>query len=351
MPRRLRLFEVGAWYHIGNRGLNHRAIFETEADARRFLGLLAELCFDGLIEVHAYCVMTNHFHLLVRSTEGNLSEALQWIESIYVSKFNRGRGRDGSLLKGRFFAKQVKSDAYRKAILEYIDANPVEARIASSAAAYPYSSTHHYLRPDGPPWLTRTWVEGVVCAATGTDTYDPASYPAVFGRKWTPAALRWFARFSEGLGEDETTLDGILAARPEHIQRWFDRCAKEADGTVSRPPIIDTDTALEVIATCEAARPDWKILQFRRSQSGWNILRVGLLRDLASESFAEIGRRLGAPSRTVYDRYPEHCRLLESDAEYRTIVETTATMIVTACHGDVNSTPLRRRTGSDPDRR
>ena len=285
-----------------------------------------------MIELIAYCVMTNHFHLLIRSTTGDMSSALQWLESVYVKKFNRSYDRDGPLLKGRFFSKEVKSEAYLENVMAYIDSNPVEARIVTAAPEYPFSSTHDYLRADGPPWLARSLIESFVCRRTGTSVYDPAAYATVFGRKWTLAALRWFQRFSEGTGQDDPDLDGVFTGRPEHVQQWLDRCAREGDGSATRSPIVDVVSVLEVVAACASAQPDWQVQQSRKHRPGWDVLLVGLARDLSSESFAEMGRRIGRPSRSLYGMYPTHRALMASDAEYRAIAQSTALAIIDSCH-------------------
>jgi len=90
----------GAWHHVMNRGLARRPAFENRADIRFFLSLLARKVRQGQLELHAYAILTTHFHLLVRSPRGELSDAMMWIEAQYVRRFNRRRERDGSLSAG-----------------------------------------------------------------------------------------------------------------------------------------------------------------------------------------------------------------------------------------------------------
>ncbi len=92
--RPIRDDEPGAWWLITNRGLAKRPVFETSRDVERFLALLGKAVARGEIEVHAYTIMTTHFHLLVRSLRGTISEAMRRITNDYVRWFNRSRRRD-----------------------------------------------------------------------------------------------------------------------------------------------------------------------------------------------------------------------------------------------------------------
>ena len=104
-----------------NRALARRSVFEHRGDTRFFLSLLARAAHKHWLEVHAYTVLTNHFHLLVRSLDGRLSEAMGWIEYRYVRYFNRSRNRDGPLFRGRFTSLNVTTVPYWRTLIRYID--------------------------------------------------------------------------------------------------------------------------------------------------------------------------------------------------------------------------------------
>ncbi len=154
-----------SWHHVINRGLAKRPLFETRADIRYFLSRLAREVRAGRIEVHSWCVLTTHFHLLIRSPVGELSEAMRLVQNAYSRWFNRRQKRDGALIRGRFFSKPVTSLQYRLQLVRYIDANPITARLVTRVGQYPYGSAHQYVHGHGPRWLTRQWVEsaGTVC--------------------------------------------------------------------------------------------------------------------------------------------------------------------------------------------
>ena len=131
MPRRPREDEAGAWHHVMNRAVAKRPLYEDRRDVRCFLACLALAVRASLLEVHAWCVMTTHFHLLVRSPDGRLSDAIRGIQREYSRAFNRRHRRDGPLARGRFKSKRVNTLEYRRTLVRYIDANPVLAGIVN----------------------------------------------------------------------------------------------------------------------------------------------------------------------------------------------------------------------------
>jgi len=147
-----------SWHHVMNRGLARRTVFETRADSRTFQALLACGVRSGRIQVHAFTILTTHYHLLVRSLRGELSEAMRLIQNNYVRWFNRTRRRDGALFRGRFTSRPVDSDEYFTNLVRYIDHNPVAAGLCENPADYPHGSARHYAKERGPPWLERASV-------------------------------------------------------------------------------------------------------------------------------------------------------------------------------------------------
>ena len=133
MPRPPRTDFPGAWHHVMNRGADHRDIFEHDVDCDVFLDALAEAAERSALEVHAYCLMTNHFHLLLRSLEGNLAAGMQFLSGRFTRSINLRVGRDGALFRGRYTSVLVASDAHLVQTCRYIHLNPVVARITPSA--------------------------------------------------------------------------------------------------------------------------------------------------------------------------------------------------------------------------
>ena len=102
MARPLRVDRPDGWYHVTARGLERRDLFNDQRDRLHFLELLAEMTQLFRVQVHAYVLMSNHYHLVVQTPEANLSRAIQWLNVSYAAWFNRRNGRVGPLFQGRF---------------------------------------------------------------------------------------------------------------------------------------------------------------------------------------------------------------------------------------------------------
>jgi putative transposase len=145
MARLPRLTLPGYPHHIIQRGNNRQAIFTTPADYRFLLDLLAESAKKFDVAVHAYVLMSNHFHLLVtpQTTDG-LSKMMQTVGHTYVSYFNRAQQRSGTLWDGRYKSTVIQTERYLLACMAYIDLNPVRAAMVEHPQDFPWSSHTHY---------------------------------------------------------------------------------------------------------------------------------------------------------------------------------------------------------------
>ena len=154
MPRMPRRQYAGAWHHVMNRGANHQATFLTANDRLAFLALLGEVVDKFGIEVHAYCLMTNHFHVLIRTLEPVLDTAMQRLIGGYTRHFNDRHERDGALFRGRYCSILVETERYLAALTRYIHRNPTSI-CGPKFPAYPWSSYPAY-RGDRvvEPWLS-----------------------------------------------------------------------------------------------------------------------------------------------------------------------------------------------------
>jgi REP element-mobilizing transposase RayT len=153
MPRPPRIDFEGALHHVFDRGNRRQVICEDSLDYHLFLSLIERAVrrFEWL--VHAYCVMPNHYHLLIETPNGGLSRGMQLVNGRYAQAFNSGRRLDGHLFQGRFGSRLVESEAHAIWVNRYIARNPVEARLVESPGAWAWSS-YGALRRDGPPaWL------------------------------------------------------------------------------------------------------------------------------------------------------------------------------------------------------
>jgi len=154
MARPLRIEYEGAWYHVMNRGASRQNVFKTKKHYELFLQLLLEIHRRFQVEIHAYCLMPNHYHLLIRTPLPNLSNALRHINSLYTRRFNVLSKRDGPLFRGRFKSIIVDSENYLLQLSRYIHLNPVKAGLVTKPNQFQWSSYPFYINPKNKPaWL------------------------------------------------------------------------------------------------------------------------------------------------------------------------------------------------------
>lgn len=157
MPRPQRIEYEGALHHVMNRGRGRKAIFHDASYYNAFLEALQEASkrFDAVI--HAYCLMNNHYHLLVETPKANLSRIMKHVNGVYTQRYNRMRGTDGPLFRGRFKSILVDEDAYLLQLSRYIHRNPIETKKPTGQLLdYPWSSYPAYVnKAKCPNWLHR----------------------------------------------------------------------------------------------------------------------------------------------------------------------------------------------------
>jgi len=128
MSRPLRLEYAGALYHVTSRGNERNAIYRDDADFEMYLDVLTQVCKRFNWVIHAYCLMTNHYHLLVETPDGNLSKGMRQLNGVYTQKFNRKHKRVGHLYQGRYKSILVDKDSYLLELSRYVVLNPVRAK-------------------------------------------------------------------------------------------------------------------------------------------------------------------------------------------------------------------------------
>jgi putative transposase len=159
MARPLRLEYEGAVYHVTSRGNARESIFRVDPDRELFLqGLRETVQRFGWI-CHAYCLMTNHYHLLIETPEPNLSRGMRHLNGVYTQAFNRRHGRVGHVLQGRFKSIVVEKESHLLELARYVVLNPVRAKIVRSAKDWPWSSYRSTSgMTDAPSFLTVGWI-------------------------------------------------------------------------------------------------------------------------------------------------------------------------------------------------
>ncbi|MBA4142854.1 MAG: transposase [Nitrosospira sp.] len=159
MSRPLRLEFAGAIYHVAARGNARAAIFLDDEGRSLFLDVLAECVARFGWLCHAYCLMDNHYHLLIETPKGNLSAGMRQLNGIYTQRFNRRHGRIGHVFQGRFKAILVERESYLLELCRYVVLNPVRAKMVQDPAEHGWSS---YPAMIGaivtPQWLYADWL-------------------------------------------------------------------------------------------------------------------------------------------------------------------------------------------------
>lgn len=168
MARPLRIEFEGAWYHVMNRGAARQGVFVSDDHRHRFLELLGDLASRFEIETHSYCLMTNHYHLLLHTPHGNLGRGMRHLNGVYTQYFNRDQRRDGALFRGRYKAILVDADAYLLHLSSYIHLNPLESGMVERLEDYPWSSYPAYVGRHKPErWLARDMVYSMLGGRAG----------------------------------------------------------------------------------------------------------------------------------------------------------------------------------------
>ena len=161
MGRPLRIEYSGAFYHITSRGNERKSIFRTKKDYERFIGYLESATERYGARIHCFCLIPNHYHLLLETPRGNLSGILHHLNTSYTNYFNAKTKRVGHLLQGRYRAILVDRDAYALELSRYIHLNPVRAHLVKDPSYYSWSSYSAYIgRKMAWDWLERDFILG-----------------------------------------------------------------------------------------------------------------------------------------------------------------------------------------------
>jgi putative transposase len=139
MPRPPRIQVAGGVYHVTQRATGRELLFLDDDDRRAFLLLLRRTLERYRWELHDYCLMSNHFHLLVTTCEPTIALGMQHLNSRHVAAFNQMHGRRGTLVQGRYYSGMVESDEHFLQVRGYLALNPVDAGLCGDAAEWPWS--------------------------------------------------------------------------------------------------------------------------------------------------------------------------------------------------------------------
>jgi REP element-mobilizing transposase RayT len=246
MARALRIQYPGAYYHVTSRGNERRDIYKSQRDREKFLFYLESSSERYGARIHGYCLMSNHYHLLLETPEGNLSQIMRHINGAYTTYYNIKRKRSGHLFQGRYHAVLLEADAHVKELSRYIHLNPVRAGVIEKPEDYPWSSYRAFIdTTDSPQWLHRDFVLGY------------------FGGNNEAACLAYRTFVAERLGKSyESPLKnavGNILGDSEFIKKIAAKHlpGKEIDRNVPAIRTLKTRPSVkEIIRKVKAALPD-----------------------------------------------------------------------------------------------
>ena len=139
MVRPLRIEFEDALYHMTSRGNRREAIFEDDADRMRWMDILKDVMAQTAWRCHAYCLMDNHYHLVIETPHTNLAKGMRQLNGVYTQAFNRRHDRTGHIFQGRYKSIIVDSDSYFVDLCRYVMLNPVRAGMVQDAGDWPWS--------------------------------------------------------------------------------------------------------------------------------------------------------------------------------------------------------------------
>jgi len=327
MPRPLRIEFAGACYHVINRGNYRRGLFTDRGAAEAFERALGEAAVRFRWRVHAYVIMSNHFHLAVEIGEPNLSEGMKWLQGTWIRRYNAFRALVGRPFQGRYKALLVAPGHALAQVCHYIHLNPVRARLCepSAVAAYRWSSLPRFLGRGRPEWLE-----------PGTVLLEAGDLPD------SPAGWKRYVQYLEFLGTDETAKRELVA---KHMSRgWclgdarfkvdMKAAARERAAEVDRFAGLEPEVVREhrvavweekLQALAHAAKIDLRRLSAVKSDASKTLLAAAL-KASTSASNAWLAERLGMGEPASASQFARR-RMLE--AEGRAEVEALLSRVKT----------------------
>ncbi len=208
MARPLRIEYAGAVYHITSRGNARRSIFKDDKDRAMLLNLLGEVNDRYHWFCHAYCLMNNHYHLVIETRDGNLAKGMRQLNGVYTMRFNRRHGSVGHVFQGRYRAILIQKESYLLEACRYVVLNPVRAKAVEVPEEWRWSSYRATVGMEkAHTCLTTEWVLGQ------------------FGSKKRVAERRYRAFVNDGIGEDsiwEDVRGQSILGEEDFVERLID---------------------------------------------------------------------------------------------------------------------------------
>ncbi len=317
MPRKLRLEYPGACYHVINRGNYRSAIFGTERAKGAFEACLFAACRKSNWVLHAYVLMSNHYHLALETPEGNLVAGMQWLQATFANRFNKLRGERGHLFQGRYKSLLVEEGAPLGQVCHYIHLNPVRAGVAAVAALrdYRFSSSWYLVRPKDRPRFMQ-FESSLHEAGDLSDTragwqayeqylgWQAAEGPAGKSQAYVTMSKGW----ALGSGEFKAALikDHALAASSRAWEGAGAREIRAAQWQAALTRCLRQVGKTEAEAAMERKSAPWKVAiaaqlkQSTQASNGWLCAQLHMGTPVGVSQMVGRLRRPGAPAAKLF---------------------------------------------------
>lgn len=311
MSRPLRIEYPGAWYHVMNRGRRREDICQDEEDYLLFLNVLQDTAKMWNLNVSSYCLMSNHYHLLVQTPDGNLSRCMRHLNGVYTQRYNRRHSTDGQLFRGRYKAVLVEEDSHLLELLRYIHRNPIEACIVSELEAYKWSSHLGYLADERRwQWLQR---EPLLNMFSSTRKTAFKNYLSFVNQQDSEEVQQFFSR---------KNLPSIFGSEG-FIEKIRNRCEfLLKDKEIAGREVFAVDATAVLKAVCEVCQvTEEELTTARRGVTNLSRdLAVYTLRAHSQRTLAEIGNVIGCENySTVSSAIERMKKALDSEAKVQKI--------------------------------
>jgi putative transposase len=284
MSRPLRIQYPDAWYHVMNRGRRSEVIFQEKKDYSTFIDLLKEAVDLWNVRVSAYCLLSNHYHLLVQTPKANLSRCMRHINGVYTQRFNRSHHVDGQLFRGRYKSILIDADSYLLELIRYIHRNPVESGMVKNLEKYPWSTHQGYLS-DAKKW---GWIykDFVLSMFSDDKTISRTRYREFVSRE-SPEEINVI------LGKKK--LPSVLGNEGfmERMRRTFSADKRHVEVPESRSLAPDVKRIKEVVCRSYNMEKEALIVTRRGMANEPRNVAIYLMRHLRGDSLEEIGREFG----------------------------------------------------------
>jgi len=281
MSRPIRIAYPGAWYHVMNRGRRAENIYLDKLDYKAFAELLQETSEAWHIRIAAYCLMPNHYHMLVQTPDGNISRAMRHINGVYTQRFNRRHRLDGQLFRGRYKSILVNGDSYLLQLVRYIHRNPLKAGMVDDLKAYSWSSHKAYISVAKKwDWLHKGFILDLL-------TDDKKSQ------------IRIYRRFVST--DDDKELEDVMVRKkwpsllgPQEFIDWVKSTYKDIKGSDDMPQIRELYPDTDKIISIVSANYDVASKELFTSKRGTfnepRCVAIYLIRRLRRDSLKETGK-------------------------------------------------------------